>query len=76
MDDQAELCCAAGICCNAEKRETELAELLTKWCGHHLTPEAVAAAIHDHFDLAPKSLGFGPAFRALADMAIAHGPYQ
>ena len=73
-DDVAELCCAAGACCNDQKRVDELAELLTRWCGHHLTAAEVATAVHAHFTLLPKELGFGQAFMAYADMVKNH-PY-
>lgn len=75
-DDVAELCCAAGACCDDEKRQTELAELITRWCGHHITAAEAAAAVHEHFILLPKALGFGPAFMAYGDMIRQHPTYE
>lgn len=71
MPDDAEWCCGAGVCCNETKRRVKLAELLKQAVPHLSQQEATDAAdfFHDHFDLLPKSLGFGPAFHKLADLA-------
>jgi len=77
MPDDAEWCCAAGVCCNETKRRAELAELLTQ-AVPTLTPVQVGKVadwIHDHFDILPRSLGFGKAIDNLATMAREH-PYE
>ena len=75
--DVPDFCCAAGICCNEAKRRAELARILDAAVPHLNASEAAAVAdyIHDNFTLLPKSLGFGPAFHALAEMARDH-PYE
>jgi len=74
--DDAEWCCAAGVCCDQEKRRKALATLLTQHLANINPAEAAAVAnfMHNEFTLLPKSLGFGPAIHNLAEMAREH-PY-
>lgn len=77
MPDDAELCCAAGVCCNQQKRRVALANILTEKVGHAgpFTAVEIADAVHDLFDIVPKSLGLGVFLHKFADMAREH-PYE
>ncbi len=77
MPDEADWCCAAGICCGEQQRRKKLAHLL-----HHAVPSlsaaqaaSIADVIHDRFTILPITLGFGPAFDALDALAREY-PYD
>lgn len=58
--------CLCGVCCDAEKRAALLAEVL-KQEGLQ-TPEAIAAWLFEHFDLAPAGT-LQPLFTEVARLA-------
>lgn len=70
-DDTAELCCAAGICCDTQKRRKALANILIEHVEHLAPAQAVKIAdvVHDFFDISPKDLGLGDFMMAFAKMA-------
>ncbi len=77
MPTDEELCCAAGYCCNKQKRRAELAELLTAAVPTLTEAQSaqVADAVHDAFDIVPKSLNLGDFLERFAAMAREH-PYE
>jgi hypothetical protein len=76
MPDEPELCCAAGICCDKDKRRVALAKILRARVPSLSEANALhlADVVHDEFDLLPKVLGFSVPLRKLEQMAREH-PY-
>lgn len=58
MSDDQQYCCAAGVCCDMDKRKRSLVKLLTDHTGiSHDDAVEVADYLHDSFDLLPKAAG-------------------
>ncbi len=75
--DNPDLCCAAGLCCDDEKRVTKLAALMAAAVPHLHDREAQAVAeyVLTTFTILPKGLGFDEPFQHLALMARTN-PYE
>ncbi len=72
MTDTQEYCCAAGVCCDLDKRLNAMTQLLLTRV--HLTPadaRSVATFLNDNFDLLPKAAGL----RSVVAYIQAH-PYR
>lgn len=72
-DDTQDYCCAIGLCCGGDdeqKRIHALAKILKDALGNepHTLPN-VAEAIIEHFDLTPKSWGWGVLMRKIGSIA-------
>lgn len=71
MPDEAELCCGAGICCNKAKRRVALAKILRERVPAISDKQSLelADAVHDDFDIVPRSLNLGDFLERFAAMA-------